>query len=40
MNWRNNMITIKENVDNVEEFNYLFDKVGWEPTIMKYQRVL
>lgn len=23
------MITIKENVDNVEEFNYLFDEVGW-----------
>ena len=23
------MITIKENIDNVEEFNYLFDKVGW-----------
>ena len=24
------MITIKENIDNVEEFNYLFDEVGWE----------
>ena len=23
------MITIKENIDNVEEFNYLFDEVGW-----------
>lgn len=23
------MIIIKENIDNVEEFNYLFDEVGW-----------
>ncbi len=23
------MITIKENINNVEEFNYLFDEVGW-----------
>ena len=23
------MITIKENVKNIEEFNYLFDSVGW-----------
>ncbi|MGN1372300.1 MAG: GNAT family N-acetyltransferase [Candidatus Coprovivens sp.] len=23
------MITIKENIDNVEEYNYLFDEVGW-----------
>lgn len=23
------MITIKENIDNVEEFNYLFDEVEW-----------
>lgn len=23
------MITIKDNIDNVEEFNYLFDEVGW-----------
>lgn len=24
------MISIKENVNNVEEFNYLYDTVGWE----------
>ena len=23
------MITIKENVKNIEEFNYLYDSVGW-----------
>ena len=23
------MITIKENINNVKEFNYLFDEVGW-----------
>ena len=23
------MITIKENINNVEEFNYFFDEVGW-----------
>lgn len=23
------MIIIKENIDNVEEFNYLYDEVGW-----------
>ena len=24
------MILIKENINNVEEFNYLYDAVGWE----------
>ncbi len=24
------MIIIKENVNNVQEFNYLYDKVGWQ----------
>ena len=24
-----NMILLKENINNVEEYNYLFDEVGW-----------
>lgn len=23
------MITIKENIDNIDEYNYLYDEVGW-----------
>ena len=32
------MISIKENVNSVEEFNYLYDAVGWESYNEKYQR--
>lgn len=29
------MLEIKENVQNVEEFNQLYDEVGWELMIIK-----
>ncbi len=31
------MISIKENVNSVEEFNYLYDAVLWETMTKKYQ---
>lgn len=32
------MISIKENVNSIEEFNYLYDAVGWEVMTKKYQK--
>ena len=34
------MILVKENVNNVSEFNYLYDAVGWGIMIMKFQKKL
>ena len=32
------MIRIKENVNNVDEFNLLYDSVGWGAYEKKYQK--
>lgn len=32
------MVIVKENVNNVKKFNLLYDLVGWEHMIKKYQK--